>query len=235
MRKTVSKIMRKITRQYYFSVEGQTEKWYLKWLQDSINNSEKSECNVRLNSDVSTEPLSYIKKKANLSKINVVQFFDKESEESNHIKEFMQILDEMRLAERQGKDIKYKLAYSNFTFELWMILHKADCRSSLSSRNQYLYHINQAYNENFDNLGQYKSEKNFKRLLEKLSLDDVKQAICRAKAIRIRNKEVGYIEQQYKKFTFYKENPSISVDVYIEEVLQDCGLIERIPKSKKGR
>jgi len=218
--------MRKITRQYYFSVEGQTEKWYLKWLQDIINDAEKSECFVQLNSEISCEPLSYVKRIAPLSKIDVVQFFDRESEETNHVKEFNKILYDMRLAEKQGKNIKYKLAYSNFTFELWMILHKADCLSSLSSRKQYLSYINRAYNETFDNLGQYKSEKNFKRLLKKLSLEDVKQAICRAKAIRKRNQEAGYIEHQYKKFTFYKENPSLSVDVYIEKILQDCGLIE---------
>lgn len=29
--------MRKENRTYYFSVEGETEKWYLDWLQSAIN------------------------------------------------------------------------------------------------------------------------------------------------------------------------------------------------------
>lgn len=29
--------MRKENRIYYFSVEGETEKWYLDWLQDRVN------------------------------------------------------------------------------------------------------------------------------------------------------------------------------------------------------
>ena len=30
-------MMRKETKKYYFSVEGETEKWYLDWLQKTIN------------------------------------------------------------------------------------------------------------------------------------------------------------------------------------------------------
>lgn len=33
---------RKPTNKYYFSVEGETEQWYLKWLQDMINSTEES-------------------------------------------------------------------------------------------------------------------------------------------------------------------------------------------------
>lgn len=37
---------RKPTNKYYFSVEGETEQWYLKWLQDAINNTEEASCKV---------------------------------------------------------------------------------------------------------------------------------------------------------------------------------------------
>lgn len=33
---------RKSTKKYYFSVEGETEQWYLKWLQDLINGTEQA-------------------------------------------------------------------------------------------------------------------------------------------------------------------------------------------------
>lgn len=29
--------MKAMTKKYYFSVEGKTEKWYLDWLQNAIN------------------------------------------------------------------------------------------------------------------------------------------------------------------------------------------------------
>ena len=32
----------KTNKNYYFSVEGETEKWYLKWLENQINNNENS-------------------------------------------------------------------------------------------------------------------------------------------------------------------------------------------------
>lgn len=41
-------IRRKSTKKYYFSVEGETEQWYLKWLQDLINNTEESTYKVSI-------------------------------------------------------------------------------------------------------------------------------------------------------------------------------------------
>lgn len=37
----------------------------------------------------------------------------------------------MKAAQNSGKDIKYQLGYSNFTFELWIIVHKTDCNGVL--------------------------------------------------------------------------------------------------------
>lgn len=36
----------KSTKKYYFSVEGETEQWYLKWLQDRINETEEAKIKV---------------------------------------------------------------------------------------------------------------------------------------------------------------------------------------------
>lgn len=46
---------RKPTNKYYFSVEGETEQWYLKWLQDLINNTEESVCKVSIDCPVKKE------------------------------------------------------------------------------------------------------------------------------------------------------------------------------------
>ena len=59
----------------------------------------------------------------------------------------------------------------------------ADCNGSLMYRHQYLMPLNRAYGESFENLDQYKHENNFKRILSKLTLDNVRQAIHRSKII----------------------------------------------------
>ena len=85
------------------------------------------------------------------------------------------ILDKMCRAENQGKSIIYNLGYSNLTFELWILLHKANCNNYISNKVQYLKFINQYFNKKFTDLEEYKSEDNFKKLLSDLSLDDVIQ------------------------------------------------------------
>lgn len=47
---------RKECRKYYFSVEGETEKWYLEWLQKQINNSDKAEYKVKIISKIINRP-----------------------------------------------------------------------------------------------------------------------------------------------------------------------------------
>ena len=44
--------MRKETRKYYFSVEGETEHWYLNWLQNTINAESDAKFRVKLDSQV---------------------------------------------------------------------------------------------------------------------------------------------------------------------------------------
>jgi hypothetical protein len=131
----------------------------------------------------------------------------------------------MKAAQNSGKDIKYQLGYSNFTFELWIIVHKTDCNGVLTHRRQYLTPLNRAYDQQFESLDQYKHEDNFKRILSQLTLDNVRNAIQRSKAIMQRNQEAGYILQQYKRYKYYKENPSLSIWESIEKILRECELL----------
>ena len=55
----------------------------------------------------------------------------------------------MSEAEQLGKDINYKLGYSNFTFELWIILHKTDCNGAKTNRKQYLFDLNKTIKDKF--------------------------------------------------------------------------------------
>lgn len=104
-------------------------------------------------------------------------------------------------------------------------MHKTDCNGVLTHRRQYLTPLNRAYDQQFESLDQYKHEDNFKRILSQLTLDNVRNAIQRSKAIMQRNQEAGYILQQYKRYKYYKENPSLSIWESIEKILRECELL----------
>lgn len=53
---------RKPTIKYYFSVEGETEQWYLKWLENIVNSEEAADCRVSIKADVEKNPLKYVKR-----------------------------------------------------------------------------------------------------------------------------------------------------------------------------
>lgn len=217
--------MRKENRTYYFSVEGETEKWYLDWLQGLINANPATKYTVKLDSKIQKDPLARAKGLTILGETEITHIFDRESEEDLHVRQFKKTLDRMNTAQNIGKSITYRLGYSNFTFELWMILHKADCNGSLVNRSQYLVPLNKAYDEKFENLDQYKHKDNFKRILKKLSLEQVGDAVRRSKALMQRNTEMGFVLQQYKGYEYYKENPSLSLWEIIEKILNDCELL----------
>lgn len=216
--------MRKEKHTYYFSVEGETEKWYLDWLQKTINADPNAKCIVKLDSKIQKDPVARAKGLTILGKTEITHVFDRESEEAVHQEQFQTTLERMKQAQGLGKNIKYLLGYSNFTFELWMILHKTDCSGTLTQRRQYLAPLNRAFGEQFENLAQYKHEDNFRRILSKLTLEDVRQAIRRSEVIMERNRENGFVLQKYRGYCFYRENPSLSLWESIKKILIDCGL-----------
>ena len=80
--------MRKETRKYYFSVEGETEKWYLDWLQKTINAIPESKYNVKLDAKIQKDPLARVKGMTLLEQTEITHVFDRESEDSIHTKQF---------------------------------------------------------------------------------------------------------------------------------------------------
>jgi hypothetical protein len=214
----------KESKTYYFSVEGETEKWYLDWLDSIINNTEYSTHKVSIKSEVQKDPVKYAKKLTVLGKTVIYHLSDYESDEPIHVQQFSTTMDRMKQAS-SVKQITYKFGYSNFTFDLWIILHMADCNGYISHRDNYIKPLNRAYGESFESMGEYKHEDNFKRCLAKLQLSNVIDAVNRAKAIMQRNKENGYILHQYKGYKYYMENPSLVIWEAIEKILKDCELI----------
>jgi hypothetical protein len=216
---------RKCAKKYYFSVEGETEQWYLFWLIDLINNTEEAEFKVAIDCKIEKNPLKREKGLTLMGKTEIYHFADYESDEEYHVKQFEDAIDRMQQAMKLGKQISYKYGYSNFAFDLWIVLHKSDCYGTLGHRKQYLSYINRAFGEHIESMDEYKHENNFKRCLSKLSMDDVRKAIVRSEHIMDENKQRGYVLQNYKGFTYYKENPSLSVWEAIKKIFSDCKIL----------
>lgn len=215
----------KSTKKYYFTVEGETEQWYLKWLQDRINETEASAYKVTFDCPVQKNPLKRAKSLVVTGKTEVWHLSDYESDDPIHTKQFTETMDNMKAAKEVGKQITYKFGYTNLTFDLWIILHKADCNASYTHRKNYITPLNRAYGEQFEYMKEYKHEDNFKRCLGKLELSNVIEDVNRAKRIMVRNEENGYKLLQYKGYKYYKENPSMAIHEIIGKILKDCELI----------
>lgn len=218
-------VERKHTNVYYFSVEGETEKWYLEHLQSLINSSEKAEYSVRFIVKIKKDPREMVKALAFTDEITINHICDIESNSDEHTKLFRATLDNMKSACSMGKNVRYELGYSNFAFDLWIALHKRECKAPLSDRSQYLKILNSGFTKRFISMDKYKEENNFKRCLEKITLDDVITAIKRAEVIMSNNKLTGYKFIKYGEFTYYTENPSLSVHEIIADILKQCKLI----------
>ena len=217
---------KKENRRYVFTVEGETERWYFEWLQEQINTCDESKFTVSIVPKVQQSPKKYSKTVNPIATPKVTHICDYESNDEVHVTKFQNILSELKEANSTiGRKFKYSLGYSNFAFELWIVLHKQICNGILTHRTQYLSYINKAYNEKFENLDQYKHEENFKRCLAQLNLDNVRVAIRRSKSIMDTKVANGEHPEQYKGFTYYKENPALTVWESVEAILRECELL----------
>ncbi|MCD8054596.1 MAG: RloB family protein [Lachnospiraceae bacterium] len=219
-------IKRKATKKYYFTVEGETEKWYLDWLRERINECADSDYKVSFDAQVQKNPLKRAKSLAVTGKTEIWHLSDYESDEPIHVRQFRETMDNMKAASSLGKQISYKFGYTNLTFDLWIILHRIDCNGAQAHRRNYINAINRAYDEKFESMDEYKHEDNFKRCLGKLSLDNVRTAIAGADAIMERNRDNGYSLCEYKGYKYYKENPSLAIHEIVGKILENCGLAE---------
>lgn len=214
--------MRKTTRQYYFSVEGETEKLYLAWLQNLINKQDERKFNVVFKAEV-CRPKSYVKRLKTLESVEVYNVIDFESQSVHHVNEFKAQIDEMvEVVKLNGNKIKrYQLAYTNLSFELWMLLHVTACNAPKNSKHDYLPLINKHFNKEYQSLREYKRGNEFKNILTKLTLDDVMLAIKRAYIIEDNN--LKHQKQNYRNHVFHLGNPSLSLHEILNDIFTKIG------------
>ena len=214
---------RKENRRFVFSVEGDTEKWYLDWLQRTINTNPNAVTNVIIDAKVEKSPMKFMKTLNSKNPPSAVHLCDVEGQTSGDITTFEKTLKELKDARKQ-KGVKYSIGYSNLSFELWLLLHKQDCFGSLNTKSKYLSMINTCFSANFESLREYKKERNFDYCLSKISLEDVKNAIDRAERIMKNNLDAGRKLTKVAGFSYYRENPSLNINMAVKIILAECGL-----------
>ena len=143
---------RKQTLTYYFSVEGETEQWYLEWLEAQINANEHANYIVKFITKVQKDPVSFIKKLVVQKKTTIWHLSDIEGSSDEQIQTVHNTLGRLKEAKGLGKSIIYRWGYSNLSFDLWMILHKQNCNAELNSADGYLSHINRAFETQFESI-----------------------------------------------------------------------------------
>lgn len=211
---------------YSLTVEGQCEKLYFEHLKNLINNcpTKKKHCVFKPEIKVKTSPFSHAKSFSSLR----IHFFHIQDIEDHNDKFQREKFEDLLRDIKQAKQlVDYKLGYSNLTFELWMCLHKKDVTISRGHRKEYVIDINSAFNKHFEDIDDYKKDPEFKDILATITLDDVREAIKRAKKIRLNN-EIGLsnIPNQRKvkhsNFEYYCENPDLNIQEIVEQMLNEC-------------
>ena len=88
--------MPNMTKKYYFTVEGETEQWYLQWLENTINSTESALYKVSISCPVNKNPAKYAKSLTVTGKMRIYHLSDYESDEEEHVKEFTDTMDNMK-------------------------------------------------------------------------------------------------------------------------------------------
>ncbi len=210
-------MMRKENVQFYLSVDGNTEELYFKWLKERLNSSPNAVRTVSF--DIKQKkPSSYAKSLSVLTETIAYHVCDKETSSISDKEKFKRTLAEMKDIHKIRPCITYKLAYSNISFELWLLLHKTSCNSIKKTASDYFPNIKKTFSlDGVVSFNEYKEEKNFNRVLSQLSLKDVKEAIKRAEEIQ-RNNAAVQQETVYKGYSFFEDNPSLNIHCLIQKI-----------------
>ena len=216
---------------YFISREGDTEQWYFEWLQKIINNDPRTKNKIEFKF-LNVTPSSFTKSNHNTFTRDMLKgscfcrIQDIEDYGTDRIDKFKDLLKSNKDAQKLFPKYHFYIGYSNYTFEVWMISHKAQVRTEVDRKNYYKQ-INRAYQKSFLDNDDYKHENNFKSLLQNLSLDDViNNAIPECKRMRNHNITTNpHLKRSDYKFDYFLCNPDTSLHVFVEHILVNAGIL----------
>ena len=191
---------KEVRRQYFCICEGQQEEMYLKKLSCLLRTDK------RRVTFTTTQGLP-----GNILKQNHI-IYDKAVlfDHDGKVEDFRQALSVCIKA-------KCAYAYSNRNFDLWLLLHKREFTRCVSDNKAYVDDIREVFNLGKE--ADIKSKKVLERILEQITLSDVKTAIRHAKRIR-EQKLPGDAEKICDRNCY--NNPDLSIHEFIIKVFLDC-------------
>lgn len=96
-------------------------------------------------------------------------------------------------------------------------------KHAVQDRKAYLAPINRWFHRDFADLDEFKREQAFREILDEfVTLDSIKQAIRRAEKIMEQNGKEGKASENYRGFTFYHDNPDVSVHEVVRLIFEVC-------------
>ena len=186
---------------YVLTVEGECEKWYFEHLRNLINANEdkKKTCVYKPDIKTNKNPKSYAKSFASL---RVPFFIFKILEDYNDPLQRKKFEDLLRDIKEARRIVNYNLGYSNFTFDLWICLHKKDMPTSKAHRGDYVTDINEAYGTHFEYIDEYKNEHNFKTILSTITLMMLEMQLKELKKLEMIMKKISQLHCIRRRLNF---------------------------------
>lgn len=214
---------------FYLACEGHTERWYFEWLQKQINSDPRTVNPVEFKYK-NVSPSSFAKSNAGaftkslLGNCSFCTVRDIEDYDDFHYGKFKDLLKSNKDARSLMRKVPFYIAYSNFTFEVWIIAHKMQV-PSVMHRSEYFKAINKAYDTEFLDNDDYKHEKNFKGLLKGLSLDHVIDNAL-AECARFKSYNAQFHADKKRSlygFDYCLNDPDTTLDDFVRIVLRYAG------------
>lgn len=194
-------------RSYYCVCEGQQEEMYLKHIERLLKKPQERV--VTFN----TTQGSAERLKKTYTEYDNAALFDYDFKDT----EFRQNINICEQLQRKSKEKNIYHAYSNVNFDLWLILHKEDYYKPVSANDAYVADVRRIYK--LDSEADIKKKAVIEKILGKISLDDVKDAIRRAEQIRARKLESDCFV--VGSFACY-DNPDWYRHEFLKIVFKDC-------------
>lgn len=202
---------------YRCFVEGQQEKMYLERFEKIFNNYPQKviKFNVSIG-QAKSMATSYLSTNYDLVCLFDYDFKDELFEENIRLcNKYDKIASELKKAERH----RVYTAYSSVCFDLWLLLHKQNYTAPVFSPDAYVNLIRNAYNLPGD--ADIKKEKVIEKIVNQISVQDVKNAIERADNIRKRKLNSDKIFIEKCSDTYYYSNPDFSIDLFLKQVIEN--------------
>lgn len=198
--------MMRYFKTYRCVVDGQQEKMYLKHLGKMLSDFPQ----IQISFNISIGNPKILEK--SYEEYNSAFLFDFD----NDRRKFEENLDMCITLNNKQKDKTVYSAYSNICFDLWLVLHKEDYFKHVTNNNDYVDLVRELYG--LEKTANIKSERVIRKILDQITLNDVNDAIYRAKKIRKEKQETDIIMTQSSKGKYY-DNPDIELYRFIEDVI----------------